>query len=411
MARVLGLEDVATELRSAVSSSLRLMDEAIVLPSASRSDESGSFKNVVFKLRGDEAELNPGIFECQLFTGLSAVAVDAADAKRILADRKGSADRLAEAIPSELADAELAVGPALDGDAQDRDAKPWQCGLDGASSFVGVFSAEQLKPPLLGAVGMSRVHDTFYLVCRAGGGAAVSTFQARLTAALKSGKTLDQIFDADGPLGGGALRRAAAAGSRNRAMILAKAGALLGIDIDSLNDSASAEGAPQRVAIPIVDVSANVLRKDGACWQFSTACDSAVSTGLCSLSTATEGLVLFADKEGSLKVSATNEAGDCVPFATPRIKGPRALVMKAAEQRHPDAAFLDERFSWTEKQVGQRAKVTPPSLWGSHAPESYLASWSRELGVAALQPLRLRPEAVAIASAEPSKLRAVAKKM
>ena len=55
--------------------------------------------------------------------------------------------------------------------------------------------------------------------------------------------------------------------------------------------------------------------------------------------------------------------------------------------------------------------MTPPSLWGSHAPESYLASWSRELGVAALQALRLRPEAVAIASAEPSKLRAVAKKM
>ena len=411
MARVLGLEDVATELRSAVSSSLRLMDEAIVLPSASRSDESGSFKNVVFKLRGDEAELNPGIFECQLFTGLSAVTVDAADARRILADRKASADKLAKAIPSELADAELAVGPALDGDAQDRDAKPWQCGLDGASSFVGVFSAEQLKPPSLGAVGMSRVHNCYYLVCRAGGGAAVSTFQARLAAALKSGKTLDQIFDADGPLGGGALRRAAAAGSRNRAMILAKAGALLGIDVDSLNDSASAEGSPQRVAIPIVDVSANVLRKDGASWQFSTACDSAVSTGLCSLSTATEGLVLFADKEGSLKVSATNEAGDCVPFATPRIKGPRALVMKAAEQCHPDAAFLDERFSWTEKQVGQKAKVTPPSLWGSHAPESYLASWSRELGVAALQPLRLRPEAVAIASAEPSKLRAVAKKM
>lgn len=411
MARVLGLEDVATELRAAVSSSLRLMDEAIVLPSASRSDESGSFKNVVFKLRGDEAELNPGIFECQLFTGLSAVAVDAADAKRILDDPKGWADKLAAAIPSELADAELAVGPALDGDAQDRDAKAWTCGLDGPSSFAGLFSAEQVKPPSLGAVGMSRVHDTFYLVCRAGGGAAVSTFQARLTAALKSGKSLDQIFDADGPLGGGALRRAAAAGSRNRAMILAKAASLLGIDVDTLNDSASAEGAPQRVAIPIVDVSANVLRKDGASWQFSTACDSAVSTGLCSLSTATEGLVLFADKEGSLKVSATNEAGDCVPFATPRIKGPRALVMKAAEQRHPDAAFLDERFSWTEKNVGQKAKVTPPSLWGSHAPESYLASWSRELGVAALQPLRLRPEAVAIASAEPSKLRAVAKKM
>ena len=109
MARVLGLEEVDSALRSAVSSALRLTDEAIVLPSASRSDESGSFKNVVFKLRGDEPDLNPGVFECQLFTGLSAVAVDAADAKRILSDRKGSADKLAAAIPSELADAELAV--------------------------------------------------------------------------------------------------------------------------------------------------------------------------------------------------------------------------------------------------------------------------------------------------------------
>ena len=95
MARVLGLEEVDTALRSAVSSALRLCDEAIVLPSASRSDESGAFKNVVFKLRGDEENLSPSLFECQLFTGLSAVAVDEADAKRILADRRGAADKLA----------------------------------------------------------------------------------------------------------------------------------------------------------------------------------------------------------------------------------------------------------------------------------------------------------------------------
>ena len=410
MARVLGLEDVASELRSAIASALRLTDEAIVLPSASRSDESGSYKNIVFKLRGDEENLDPGIFECDLFTGLSAVAVDAADAARILGNRKASAETLANAIPSELADAELAVGPALDGDAQDRDAKPWICGLDGTSSFVGLFSAGQLKAPELGAVGMSRVHQTFFLVAKAGGGAAVSTFQARLSAALKSGKSLDRIFDADGVLGGGALRRAAAAGSRNRAMILAKAGALLGIHVDSLNDSASAEGSPQRVAIPVVDVSTNVLRKDGAMWQFSTCCDSAVSTGLCSLSSATEGLTLFCDREASLKVSVKNDAGDCVPFATPRNKGPRALVMRAAEETHPDAAFVNERFAWVEKAVGQKQKITPPSLWGSHMPENYLASWARELGLAGLQPLRLRPEAVAIAAAEPSKLRAVAKK-
>lgn len=411
MARVLGLEEVDSALRSAVASSLRLCDEAIVLPSASRSEESGAFKNVVFRLRGDEEQLDPAIFECQLFTGLSAVAVDAADAARILADRRGAADRLAAAIPSELADAELSVGPQLDGDAHDRDAKPWVCGLDGTSSFVGLFSAEQLKPPTLGAVGMSRVHNTYYLVARAGGGAAVSTFQARLTAALKSGKSLDAIFDADGPLGGGALRRAAAAGGRNRAMILAQAGRLLGIDLDSLNDSASPEGSPQRVAIPIVDVNVNTLHKDGATWQFSSCLSSDASTGLCSLSAATEGLILFADKEGSLKTSVTNDASSCIPFSTPRLRGPRALVMRASEERHPDAAFLEDRFAWVEKAVGQRAKVVPPSLWGSHASESYLASWARELGLAALQPLRLRPEAVAIASAEPAKLRALAKRM
>ena len=76
MARVLGLEEVDGALRSAVASALRLTDEAIVLPSASRSDESGSFKNVVFRLRGDEPDLDPGVFECSLFTGLSAVAVE-----------------------------------------------------------------------------------------------------------------------------------------------------------------------------------------------------------------------------------------------------------------------------------------------------------------------------------------------
>jgi len=410
MARVLGLEEVDTSLRSAVAQSLRLSDEAIVLPSASRSDESGSFKNVVFKLRGDEADLNPSVFECSLFCGLSAVAVDEASAKRILANRKEYATKLAESIPSELADAELAVGPALDGDAADRDAQKWECGFDGPSSFVGIFSAEQIKPPCIGAKGMSRAHPTFFLVTKAGGGAAVSTFQARLTAALKGGKTLDQIFDGDGPLGGGALRRATAAGSRNRAMILARAARVLGVDIDSLNDSASAEDAPQRVAIPIVDVQANVLRKDGAYWQFSTCVDSSVSQGLCSLSSATEGVILYADKEASLKTSVVNEAGSCVPFSTPRIKGPRALVVRAAEETHPDAAFVQERFSWKEKQVGQREPVVPPSLWGSHAAESFLASWARELGLAALQPLRLRPEVVAIASAEPAKLRAVARK-
>ena len=274
-------------------------------------------------------------------------------------------------------------------------------GLDGPSSFIVVLGGAA-QAAFLGAVGMSRVHDTYFLVCGAGD-AAVSTFQARLTAALKSGKTLDQVFAADGPLGGGALRRATAAGSRNRAMILAKAASLLGIDVDSLNDSASAEGSPQRVAIPIVDVSANVLRKDGMFWQFSTCCDSGVSTGLCSLSSATEGLILFADREASLKTAVNNEAGDCVPFATPRLRGPRALVMRASEEAHPDARFIEERFAWTEKQVAKQ--VVPPSLWGRAAGSTSRAGRASWGGDAAAAPAPA--EAVAILG-ELSKLRAVA---
>ena len=412
MARVLGLEEIEAPLRSAISSCLRRSDEAIVLPRAFRSTESGSFKNVVFKLRSDEGGLDSSIFEANLFDGISAVAVDAAAAKRILADRQSYVKKLAEAIPSELHDAELSVGPALHGDANDRDAQPWIPGFDSTASFLGLFSAEQVKAPSVGSVGISRAHDVFFLVCRAGGGAAVSTFQARLVSGLKSGKTLDEIFDStgEGSLGGGALKRAAGAGSRNRAMLLAKAASILGIDVDTLNDSASCAEKPQRVTIPAVDVMVNTLRKSGAYWQFTTGCDAAQSTGLCSLNTAMEGLCLFTNAEGSLKISTKNEAGDAIPFATQRVKGPRELLTKAVNEEHPDAEFVNERFDWKEKNVGQTKKIAPPCLWGSHASETYLSSWARELGLAALQTVRLRPECVAIASAEPSKLRAVVKK-
>ena len=44
------------------SCGLCVCDEAVVLPSAGRSLESGAFKNVVFRLSSTDTDLNPDIF-------------------------------------------------------------------------------------------------------------------------------------------------------------------------------------------------------------------------------------------------------------------------------------------------------------------------------------------------------------
>ena len=169
----------------------RLTDEAIVLPSASRSDESGASR-MWCSLRADEPDLNP-VFKCQLFTGLSA-GHDAADAKRILSDRKGSAERLAAAIPSELADAESPSARP-----RRRCAGSRRQGVDmrpRRAVELRRFVLGGQPAAFLGAVGMSRVHDTYF-------GLQGRRRRCRLhlpgAAGGKSGKTLDQVFDADGP--------------------------------------------------------------------------------------------------------------------------------------------------------------------------------------------------------------------
>ena len=78
MTRLLGLEEVDAKLRAAITNVLRVSDEATALPSASRSVESGAFKNVVMRLSGTEPDLNPELFSANWFAGASVVAVPAA---------------------------------------------------------------------------------------------------------------------------------------------------------------------------------------------------------------------------------------------------------------------------------------------------------------------------------------------
>lgn len=423
--RLLGLEEIPHALRQALGQLLRVSDEATVLPSASRSTESGAFKNVVMRLSGTDGELNPDLFSSNWFTGVSLVEVDAATAEGLLRDagrRARLLKTLASKVPSELADSETQIGPELDGDEHDRDKEGWVCGFDGSACCVGLYSARQSRSPETGKSGMDRAHNAYFLVARAGGGLAAQTFHSRLTTALRKGKSLDEALESGTEPGPAALRRVASAAARNRQRLLLLAAETLGFHtLDSLSDNAAAPSSPSRGAVTIVDVSSNSLRRlDGArsMWQYSAGCvDSAISQGLVVSSNPAEGFVAFTDTNDKFKTAVRNEALNCVPFSTLRLSTTRDVAMKAAErhkkaraggtQAHPDHQFLQERFAWKPKTT--EVKVEPPGLWGSHGSEQFLANWGRELGLATLKQVRLSPELVCVAALEPAKLRAASK--
>jgi len=273
---------------------------------------------------------------------------------------------------------------------------------------------------------MSRQHDVHFLVCKAGGGVAAQLFHSRLGQALKSGKSLDQALTAGEEPGPQALRRVATAARRNRARILAEAAETLGLHaIDTVPDGASSAAHPARSVITDLDVSFNSLRRvEGASrstWLYAAGCaDAALCQGLLTSSNLGEGFIAFTTAAGDLKLNLRNAASSCFPFSTPRLRNTRELATLAAEQHkkamvaggdsraHPDSKWIRERFGWKSKSIGEKAAavdIEPPALWGSHGSEGFLASWSRELGVAGYQCLRLRPQLVCIAALEPGKLR------
>ena len=430
MARVVALDEVDHKLKQALVSSLRVCDEAVVLPQAHRSPESGVLKNVVMRLDGSVDGLDPEIFNPNWFAGVSIVQFPTEKAELILTSetrRKEAMKKLADAVPSELKDSQVQVGPELDGGEQDRDQSKWEAGFDSCGCCVGLYSALQNRQPDAHLNGMSRVHKAYYLVCKAGAGIAGQTFHARLSAALKSNKTLDEALGEDGSPGSRALRRVSMAAKRNRGRILNIAAEALGFhSIDTIGDNSSPVSSPYRIAIPSVDVVYNALVQVDAVgerrvWQYTSGCvEQSLSQGTMACSNVAEGFLLFAQQNGELRYTVRNDAYNSTPFATPRVTNNRDIVFKATDEHkkssrtrqpaHPDNAWVRSHFAWDSKQFLQnQADIEPVPLWGSHESEKFVSDWARELGLSKASTVRLSPEAVVLAAVEPGKLRVAVK--
>lgn len=428
MARLMGLQDVDPDMASSISSLLRPCDEAVLLPQSHKSIESGVFKNIVFRLDGNEPAPPVAALSPNMFAGISMIRVSAAIAVGLLANSDSRAEALTaltRAIPSELTTPSVQVGTALDGDNEDRDLAGWVAGFDGPGCCVGLYSAQESQAVSIGP-GTRRTHTAYYLIAKAGGGLATQTFYTRLVNSLSKGTSLDNALllgDSPGP---SALRRASVAASRNRNRILVMAARALGIaDIDTVSDAASPlEHTPYRAALPIVDVHLSGLRRDESggrrMWVHASGCvDASSSLGVISASNVADGFLVFSDQTtGSFDVSIRNTCLNCIPFATERLMTNRDAVVAAARAHydtkddqphaHPDTQWIRDHFSWTDADgpEGVNGKIEPPCLWGSFAPESFADPWGRELGLVGLHTLHLRPELVHVAGSERAKLKA-----
>ena len=410
-------------MKSALGASLRVYDEAVVLPQAHRSTESGGFKGVAMKLSGTEGELSAEVFSPNWFSGVSAVAVPSNIAEPLLKDprkRAAALKAIVQAIPSEMEGADVQVGPSLDGDEHDRDTCDWHAGFDSPGCCVGLYSAQQSRSPDATVQGMHRIHNTYFLVCKAGGGLAAQTFHSRLVAALGQGLSLDEALKQGNSPGQQGLRRVSLAAQRNRARILEMAARAIGYHaIDTISDNAARAGSQNRMAVTTLNVQTNVLRENPAGgWHYAAGCvDSSTSQGLLASSNPHEGFVVFTDSMAGYKINLRNPAYNCLPFSSMRLNNNRDAVMTAADKHkkalngnsaaHPDAAWVRERFGWKAKALG--VDIEPPPLWGTYSSEEFITAWGRELGIASCRVMRLQPEVVAIAAVEPAKLRAAAR--
>lgn len=427
MAFIRGLdEEGSTTIKSQLSAVLRVYDDAVILPQAHRSVESGGFKNVAIKLDGAEGELSPEVFSPNWFSGVSALEVPAAVAEPLLKDpgkRAAALQKLVAAIPSEMQDVDVQVGPGLACDDDDRDLAAWTAGFDAPGCCVGLYSAQQSRAPEAGLSGMHRIHNAYFLVCKAGGGVAAQTFHSRLVSALGQGASLDQALGKGASPGAQGLRRVGMAAQRNRGRILEMAAKAIGYyAVDTISDNASPPSAPHRLAITQLNVHTNALREIGGTrhWMYAAGCvDAALSQGLLAASNPHEGFVVFTDSNGGFKINLRNAAMNCLPFASERIATNRDTVMKAAaahkqaleagEEAHPDARWIAERFAWRDKGEDAGLVLAPPPLWGSYSSEEFVTAFGRELGMQSCRVVRLQPEIVAIAGTEQAKVKAAAR--
>ena len=273
---------------------------------------------------------------------------------------------------------------------------------------------------------MNRAHVSTWLVCKAGSGRAGAMFQTRLTAALKKSGTLDDCLERGDP-GPQALRRVTLAGSRNRSRILLLAAQAIGIDhaVETAPDQSSK--GRYRAAVPTIDTNANTIAKMDSTshksqWLYTTGTSGNHSHGLVALSNIADGVLVFLSSDGDVRQSLRNEAFCSLPFASARIASDKEVLKHAVLEHkrvlskevdfaHPDHNFIKERFTWKNRQFSKTgdaaiADVEPLCLWGSHSSENFVSKFSRELGVADSNLIRLRPKVVCLAGVDSGKLRA-----
>ena len=428
MARILSLDECPASLKAHLIKSLRTLDEAVLLPSSSRCDASGTYKNVTFRLDAREADVPIQIFSPEWGAGVSAIRVEGAWVNRLISDptaRHAALRKLKTAIPSECFDSNLQVGPALDGDESDRDKADWKAGFDGPGCFVGLFCAEHSHAPDPTKQGMNRCHSTTYLVCKAGAGQAGATFHSRLVASLRTGASLGRgARHRRGRTRPGPGRRRCGA-SRAPARATARASSCSPATrsarpmMDSVPDQSSC--GRYRSAVTHLDVAVNHLRKiedthHGARLPVLARASTRPSRrGCMSMSNLADGVVLFLVRDGrDPHRNLRNDAHSTLPYASPRLVGDRELISRVVteyKQRganaHPDAGFVRDRFVWRNRKFNANdADLEPLALWGSHDTEQFFAKFARELGVAKSQVVRLRPVAVCASGLEGGKLRA-----
>ena len=430
MARILALEaDTSPALRDMILESLRPCDECVILPSAEISAETSRFRNMVFTLDGEVPNVPTGVLSDDWYVGVSGVKLGQDDRDHVLGllrddeRRREVGGRLRDGVASENAESKVTVGPALECDEHDRDVgAPWTAGFDHSSCCVGVYTCEHPRAAEAGQAGTRRCHTDVYLVCKAGGGQAASSFHSKLVASLRRGRTLQQALEGGCDPGPQALRRVASAGSRNRSAILAQAADILGCShVDTIGDQSS--GGAIRGAAVSFDVCANVLTREEHVtasgertkYLYTTCVSSRASNGLCSVSNAADGFLLFADpvtaKCSELRVD--NAASNCIPFTTKRaVRSVNLAEHETARitkgERLLDEEFIRRTFVWRNRRIdGPCDEVTPFSLLGSHDCESWFSEFGRELGVGAVTALWLRPALVCVAGENASRVRGI----
>ena len=418
--------------------SLREDDEVVLLDDASVSPESYTLKNVALRLAGDTPYFPSIAFSANWNHGISAVQLPHDRVQAVLGDasrRAALLRKLQEAIPNEVSDASVVVGPSLFADDEGRDCTQWTAGLDSRNSCIGLYCCEEERHADGAPPEAARAHLNYYLIVKAGGGRAAQEFAGLMEAHGRDGTTLNGIFSEQAVHsemhGDQLLRRVAQAGRRNRARLLVLAARALGLEdcLDTTIDHAASLKDPQsKLAILTLDCQSNILvpRRFGnqADYVYYAGCvPSDKCQGLLLSNTANTGFIKINTNmhQNNTALStnnyyssndALNAAWNAIPFGTRRVCTNNEALRRAVSRTHVDDAWIRQHFAWPShaRHTSERrpddgvVNAVPCCLWGTNKPQTWTQTETPQLGLLGCSVSRLRPLMVALAGVEADKL-------